>query len=68
MLVLIFKIVLTILCLGMFSYGLIAIKNGLVYCKGRWYERTQNSFGYWSTIALYFFGPPLILYLAWTAS
>ncbi len=68
MLVILLKIVLTILCLGMISYGLVSTKSGRVYCKGRWYERTENGFGFWSTIALYSFGPPLILYLAWTAS
>jgi|GEM_PF-1468605 len=62
------KIVLTVLCLGMFVYALIAIQSGRVYCKGIWYERKTNSLGFWITIALYLFGPPIILYLLWTAS
>ena len=62
------KIVLTVLCLGMFAYALIAMHTGRVYCKGLWYERKENGLGFWTTIALYVFSPPVILYLAWTAS
>ena len=68
MLIAILKIVLTVLCLGMFAYALIALQSGRVYCKGLWYERKENSLGFWTTIALYVFGPPIILYFAWTAS
>jgi hypothetical protein len=68
MLILLLKIVLTILLLGMFAYGLIAAQSGRVYVKGRWYGRTENKIEFWSTITLYLLSPPLILYLAWTAS
>ncbi len=59
------KIMLTLLCLGMFFYAWMAIKIGRVYCQGRWYERFENGSWFWSTIALYLLGPPVILYLLW---
>lgn len=62
------KIILTVLCLGMFVYALVALQSGRVYSKGRWYARKENSPGFWITIALYVFGPPVVLHLAWTAS
>ena len=68
MFIAILKTLLTVLCLGMFVYGLIALRSGRVYCKGLWYERKRNSLGFWITIALYTGAPPIILYFAWTAS
>lgn len=67
MLVLVLKAVLTILCGAMFAYGLWSTRSGRVHCKGRWYERTGSPLGFWSSIALYLLGPPIIVYLAWTA-
>jgi hypothetical protein len=51
----------------MFAYGLLSIGSGRVHCKGRWYERDGSPLGFWSSIALYVLGPPIIVYLAWTA-
>ena len=59
------KIMLTLLCLGIFFYAWRAIKIGRVYCQGQWYERSEHSAWFWSTIALYLLGPPVILYLLW---
>jgi hypothetical protein len=67
MALLVMKAALTILCVGMFAYGLLSIGSGRVHCKGRWYERDGSPLGFWSSIALYVLGPPIIVYLAWTA-
>jgi hypothetical protein len=68
MMELILKILMTIVCLGFFLYGLNAIKSGRVYCKGRWYERSQDGFSFWITIALYVFAMPTIVYLVWSVA
>jgi hypothetical protein len=60
------KIALTAMLLWMFVCGLTAIQSGRVYCKGLWYERGKNSFGFWTTIALYIVGPPILLFIVWT--
>ena len=62
------KVVLTVLLLGMFAYGIVSILSGRVYCKSRWYGRRENPGGYWLTIAIYLIGPPIILALAWHAA
>ncbi|MCU0976564.1 MAG: hypothetical protein MUC71_09695 [Steroidobacteraceae bacterium] len=61
------KIALTVLLVGMFGYAIVALGSGRVYCKGRWYERDATPGGFWATIVLYIAGPPVILYLLWTA-
>jgi hypothetical protein len=65
---LVMKNVLTLLLLAMFAYGIISIQSGRVYCKGCWYERRESPIWFWSTIAIYLVGPPIILFLVWTAT
>jgi hypothetical protein len=63
---LLLKTILVLVLSGMFLHGLYAIMQGRVYCKGRWYHKTQSAW-FWPLVVSYVLGSPLIAYLALTA-
>ena len=60
------RVVVILLCLLIFYFGVAGIKSGEIRSRGYKFHRDENPLGYWFTVLITLLGPVAIIYLMLT--
>jgi hypothetical protein len=63
---LIVRIIIILIFLLVFYYGIAALKSGEIRSRGYKFSRDENTIGYWFTVLVTLAGPVIIIYLMLT--